>query len=105
KPWQKVVLTILALLVILSAGISYWFVHTHPGQVAQHSKVVSTHPAGMPDVRATATAQVVATAAANQMLAAPLSHHIHNFPTGANEFFTGGAYHILNTEGNSVAVV
>src|SRR5439155_8321443 len=43
KPWQKVVLTMLALLVILSAGITYWFVHTHPGQVAHNSKVVSTH--------------------------------------------------------------
>ena len=34
-----------------------------------------------------------------------MSQNIHNFPIGPNEFFSHGAYHILNTQGNAVAVV
>jgi hypothetical protein len=48
---------------------------------------------------------VQATIEANQILSDPLSQNIHNLPTGKNEFFSGGAYHIVNTEGNAVAVV
>ena len=104
KPWQ-VLLTALVLLVFLSSGASFWYLRSHSGQGAHNSGVTATHPAGTPDVRATASAQAQATVDANQILADPLTHNIHNLPTGPNEFFAGGAYHIVNTQPNAVAVV
>ena len=105
KPWQTL-LTALILLVFLTSGASIWYLRAHSGQGASHhSTVTPTHVVGTPDVKATATAQVQATADANQILADPLTHNIHNLPTGANEFFAGGAYHIVNTAPNAVAVV
>jgi hypothetical protein len=104
KPWQ-VLLTALVLLVFLSSGASFWYLRSHSGQGGHNSGVTATHPAGTPDVRATATARAQATVDANQILADPLTHNIHNLPTGPNEFFAGGAYHIVNTQPNAVAVV
>jgi serine/threonine protein kinase len=104
KFWQ-VLVTALVLLIFLSSGASYWYLRSHTTQGAHHSGVTATHPVGTPNVKATATAQVQATVDANQILTDPLSHNIHNLPTGPNEFFADGAYHIFNTQANAVAVV
>ncbi|HCF84914.1 MAG TPA: hypothetical protein DEV72_06915 [Ktedonobacter sp.] len=103
KPVLIIALVVLVLLVISGVGGSFWYIHAHQGQT------VVIHPGSRgvatPNAMATATAQVQATADSNKILSDPLSQNIHNFPTGKSEFFTGGAYHILNTEGNAVAVV
>ena len=104
KPWQ-VLLSVFILLIFLGSGASFWYLRSHSGQGANHPTVPATQPAGTPDTRATATAQAQATADANQILVDPLTHNIHNLPTGPNEFFAGGAYHIVNTQSNAVAVV
>src|SRR5947209_3159842 len=80
KPWQTL-LTALILLVFLTSGASIWYLRAHSGQGASHhSAVTPTHVVGTPNVKATATAQVQATADANQILADPLTHNIHNLP-------------------------
>ncbi|GAC1382011.1 MAG: hypothetical protein NVSMB33_09050 [Ktedonobacteraceae bacterium] len=103
KPWQGMMTALLVLLVILASGVAFWYSRSHSSQAGQVATV--RHVAGTPDVRATAVAQVQATAEANQILSDPLNQNIHNLPTGKDEFFAGGAYHIQNTEGNAVAVV
>src|SRR3989440_12365628 len=95
KPWQ-VLLTALVLLVFLSSGASFWYLRSHSGQGAHNSGVTATHPAGIPDVRATATARAQATVDANQILVDPLTHNIHNLPTGPNEFFAVLSSHSVN---------
>jgi serine/threonine protein kinase len=102
KPLMIITLALLVLLVLSGVGGSFWYIHAHQGKTVIHPgpAIVVT-----PNAMATATAQVQATADANKILSDPLSQNIHNFPTGKNEFFTGGTYHILNTEGNAVAVV
>jgi len=97
-----IALAALAFLLISGTGAFFWFAHLHQGQTVTTAR---TGVSATPNVMATATAQVQATVFANQILADPLSQNIHNLPTGKNEFFRGGAYHILNTEGNAVAVV
>lgn len=103
KPVPIVALVVLVLLVISGGGGSFWYIHAHQGQT------VVIHPGtgvvATPNAMATATAQVQTTVDANKILSDPLSQNIHNFPTGKNEFFAGGTYHIVNTEGNAVAVV
>ncbi len=102
KTWQKVMAAVLVLLIIVASGVSFWFVRArlphNPGRSA-------AQPVGTPNTMATSTAQVQATLAANQVLVDPLAQNIHNLPVSSNEFFKNGAYHILNTEGNAVAVV
>jgi hypothetical protein len=106
RSWKKTVLTTalaaLAFLLIVGTGGFFWYSHLHQ---AQTGKNAATGISATPNVMATATAQVQATVSANQILSDPLSQNIHNLPTGKNEFFSGGAYHIVNTEGNAVAVV
>jgi hypothetical protein len=97
-----IVLATLVLLVIAGTGASFWFVHLRQSQTVNKTGTVIT---ATPNVIATATAQLKATVEASQILSDPLSQNIHNLPTGKNEFFSGGAYHIINTEGNAVAVV
>ena len=103
--WQKIVLAVLALFVIIAAGGSFWYLHGRTGQVNSSTGKPITKGSGKPNLAATATAQVEATAEANIILSDPLVQNIHNFPISKNEFFTGGAYHISNTDGNAVAVV
>lgn len=103
KPVLIIALVVLVLLVISGIGGSFWYIHAHQGRtvvIQPGSRVVAT-----PNAKATATARAQTTADANKILSDPLSQNIHNFPTGKNEFFAGGTYHILNTEGNAVAVV
>ncbi|HEY6410649.1 MAG TPA: protein kinase, partial [Ktedonobacteraceae bacterium] len=102
KTVLAIVLAALVLLVISGTGASFWYVHVHQGQTVNKTGTVIS---ATPNVIATATAHVQATVEANQILSDSLSQNIHNLPTGKNEFFSGGAYHIVNTEGNAVAVV
>jgi len=102
KTALTVALAALAFLLIAGTGGFFWYSHLH------QAHTVNKAGAGIsaaPNVMATATAQVQATVSAKQILSDPLSQNIHNLPTGKNEFFSGGAYHIVNTEGNAVAVV
>jgi serine/threonine protein kinase len=103
--WQKIVLAVLVLFVIAAAGGSFWYLRGRTGQVNPRTDKTVTTTSGRPNLSATATAQVQATADANIILSDPLVQNIHNFPISKNEFFTGGAYHISNTDGNAVAVV
>ncbi len=103
--WQKIVLAILVLFVIAAAGGSFWYLHGRTGQVNSSTGKTATTGSGKPNLSATATAQVQATADANIILSDPLVQNIHNFPVSKNEFFADGAYHISNTDGNAVAVV
>jgi serine/threonine protein kinase len=106
RSWKKTVLTTalaaLAFLLIVGTGGFFWYSHLHQAQTVNNA---GTGISATPNVMATATAQVQTTVSANQILADPLSQNIHNLPTGKNEFFSGGAYHIVNTQGNAVAVV
>jgi serine/threonine protein kinase len=102
NPLFSIMLAVLAVLVISGAAASFWYFRAHQNQTAVH---LGPATAATPNAMATASAQAQATADANKILSDPLSQNIHNFPVGKNEFFTGGAYHILNTDGNAVAVV
>jgi serine/threonine protein kinase len=102
KIWQKVVLALLVLLVIAGSGLSFWYIRT---RMPQSTGIPATQPVGTPNPAATATALAQATVTANQVLVDPLAQNIHNLPIGTNEFFKDGTYHILNTQGNAVAVV
>ena len=102
--WQKIAMAVLALLLISGIASSYLYIRGHGGQSAHStSRTGSTATAGKgtPDLKATATANALA----NIIITDPLSQNIHNFPIGKNEFFTGNAYHISNTDGNAVAVM
>ena len=103
KIWQKIVLALLVLLVIAGSGLSFWYIRTRMPQSTGTS--TTQQPMGTPNLAATATAQAQATVTANQVLVDPLAQNIHNLPIGTNEFFKDGTYHILNTQGNAVAVV
>jgi serine/threonine protein kinase len=102
KIWQKVVLALLVLLIIAGSGLSFWYIRT---RMPHSTGISATQPAGAPNPAATATALAQATVTANQVLVDPLAQNIHNLPIGTNEFFKDGTYHILNTQGNAVAVV
>ena len=102
KIWQKVVLALLVLLVIAGSGLSFWYIRT---RMPQSTRISATQPVSTPNPAATATALAQATVTANQVLVDPLAQNIHNLPIGTNEFFKDGTYHILNTQGNAVAVV
>src|SRR5205085_1687441 len=94
KPWQVVVTALFVLLIIAASTSVFWYTRTHSSSTAQPGK--ATHIAGTPNAKATAAGQAQATVEANQILADPLSHNIHNLPVGQDEFFSGGAYHIQN---------
>jgi len=103
NPLLSIMLVVLVVMIISGAVVtSFWYLRTHQNQSAVH---LSPTTASTPNAQATVTMQAQATADANKILSDPLSQNIHNFPVGKNEFFTGGAYHILNTQGNAVAVV
>lgn len=105
KPWMAVV-TLVLLLAILGSG-TLWFVHFRSTATknASSTNTGTAVPASTPNPVATATAQAVATADANILLSDPLSSNIHGWPTNNDEFFKGGAYHIVDTVDNGIAVV
>ena len=102
---QKLVLAVLALLIILAAGGSVWYLHGRAAQSNISSGKAGTPATGHLNHAGTATAQAQATVDANVILTDALSQNIHNFPISKNEFFQNNAYHIANTDGNAVAVV
>ncbi len=102
---QKLILAVLALLIILGAGGSVWYLHGRTGTSKTNAGNTNTPVTGHPNLAGTATAQVQATVDANVILTDALSQNIHNFPISKNEFFQNNAYHIANTDGNAVAVV
>lgn len=102
---QKLVVTVLALLIILGAGGSVWYLHGKAGQGSTSISKAGTVGTGQPNPIGTATARAQATVDANVILTDALSENIHNFPISKNEFFQNNAYHIANTDGNAVAVV
>ena len=91
-------LLMVALLVFGTSTI--WFAHMRSSSAGNTPK--STSVAGTPDVKATLTAQAVATVNANIILSDSLSQNIHNWPvstSGSMTYaFVDGAYHITNND-------
>ena len=91
-------LLMVALLVFGTSTI--WFAHMRSSSAGNTHK--STPVAGTPDVKATLTAQAVATVNANIILSDSLSRNIHNWPVSTSGtityMFVGGAYHITNND-------
>jgi len=102
KKRVQVVGLILAVVLIVLATSTIWFLRSHSNQDVKSRAVVVT-----PDVKATATAQAVATADANVILSDPLSRNIHNWVVstqGSKTYvFENGAYHITNNDSQQVA--
>jgi serine/threonine protein kinase len=103
KPFV-VLVSLLVVLALVGSG-AFWFVHYRLPATKTPPARQTVVPAGTPNVAATATAQAVATASANVLLADPLNYNSRNWPTNANEFFAGNAYHIVDTVDNGIAVV
>ncbi len=103
-----VILAVAVLVLVFSGSAAFWFIHTHPGQVAKlqptsiPARVVVT-----PNVQATAMAQATATVNANVILLDPLNQNIHNWfvsTSGSKLYvFKNGAYHITNNDPKQVA--
>jgi serine/threonine protein kinase len=105
KPWKKLVLSLLVMLIIFAAAGSFWAIHLHQTPTAS-TQTNTVHMNGTPNIGATATAVVQATAQANLILSDPLSHNINNWPNILpNETFKDGAYHVYNTGNSAIAVV
>jgi hypothetical protein len=103
KPWMMAVSLFLVLLIIGSGAL--WFVHFRSTTMPKTTVGNTAAPAGTPNVAATATAQAMATVNANNILSDPLTTNIHSWPTNNNEFFQGGAYHVVDSVNNGIAVV
>jgi serine/threonine protein kinase len=103
KPLVAVV-SLLLILALVGSG-AFWFVHYRLPATKTPPVSNTAVPSGTPNLAATATVQAVATVNANVILADPLSYNSHSWPTNANEFFKGGAYHIADTVDNGIAVV
>ncbi|MDQ6660980.1 MAG: serine/threonine protein kinase [Chloroflexota bacterium] len=93
-------LALLAVLLVLSS-LLYWYFHTGIGPA--HRKISGTQMDTL-NGNATLTAQTNTTAGANILFSDPLRQNIHNWPENTNEFFAHGAYHIVDTDTNGVAV-
>lgn len=103
KPWRIMMIGALIFLLLAGTAGSFWYIRQHnSAHSPQGTNGISV--AGTPNVMATATAIAQATASSNLILSDPLTHNINDWPTSANEQFTGGAYHINNTESSAVAV-
>ena len=106
KPAYTAVIVALTLLIVLSSVGVFTYLHFRSGQATPTTSNSSNIPvAGTPNLRATAAAQLAATATANIILTDSLSQNNHNWPTNSNEFFANGAYHIVDNASNGVAVV
>ena len=93
----KVIGLVMVALLILGTT-TFWFAHTRSNSMTKtFTNVVAT-----PDLQATATARVVATANANIILFDPLSQNIHNWPIATSGSmlyeFKDGAYHITDND-------
>ncbi len=109
QPWTKVASLIMA--VVLLAGIvgAVWFLRMHTFSRGNTLQNQSSNAAktGTPNVKATAIAQVTATAQVNTILFDPLSTNTHNWlTTPANVYaFKDGAYHITDIGDSGRATV
>ena len=105
KPWVKFVTLAVAIVVVL-AGITgtFLFVRSHPGTYTTNTQKKTNN---VPNVNATAIAQVTATAQANIILDDNLDRNINNWlTTPANVYaFKDGAYHITDRGNNGRATV
>ncbi|MEO6891329.1 MAG: protein kinase [Ktedonobacteraceae bacterium] len=104
KRMQAMALIVTLLLVLVSSVGIFWFTRSHSGTSHTAS---NSHTAAMPNINATATRQVQATADANTILSDPLSQNIHNWPVSTSGsklyVFENGAYHITDNDANSSA--
>ncbi|MBA2284972.1 MAG: protein kinase [Ktedonobacteraceae bacterium] len=104
KRMQAMALIVTLLLVLVSSVGIFWFTRSHAGTAHTAPK---SHTAAMPNINATATRQVQATADANTILSDPLSQNIHNWPVATSGsklyVFENGAYHITDNDANSSA--
>ncbi len=101
----KILATAMLVLLLVGSGI-FWFARSHGNQspITSQNKVHNKALTGnqTPDVPATATAQVKATADVNIILSDPLDQNIHNWlvkSSGTTLYqFQDGAYHITNND-------
>ena len=103
KPLTILVSLLMILALVGSGAVLFAHYRLPAAKTPPLSKTVV--PSGTPNVAATATAQAVATANVNVILADPLNYNSRGWPTNANEFFKGNAYHIVDTVDNGIAVV
>ena len=91
------IIALVLLVVFLLGTVTLWFAHQHSAPTTPAVTIKKT-----PDLKATMVAQVTATAAANTILADPLSSNIHNWPLTASGSmlyaFKDGAYHITDND-------
>ena len=91
------IIALVLLVVFLLGTVTLWFAHQHSAPTTPAVTIKKT-----PDLKATMVAQATATAAANTILADPLSSNIHNWPLTASGSmlyaFKDGAYHITDND-------
>ena len=91
------IIALVLLVVFLFGTVTLWFAHQHSAPTTPAVTIKKT-----PDLKATMVAQATATAAANIILADPLSSNIHNWPlmsSGSMLYaFKEGAYHITDND-------
>ena len=91
------IIALVLLVVFLFGTVTLWFAHQHSAPTTPAVTIKKT-----PDLKATMVAQATATAAANIILADPLSSNIHNWPlmsSGSMLYaFKDGAYHITDND-------
>jgi serine/threonine protein kinase len=102
---MKIIAVVLLIFLLAGSG-TFWFAKTHgnqsnpANQARVHNKSVTNTQT--PNISATATAQVKATAEVNIILSDPLDQNIHNWlvtTTGTQLYqFKDGAYHITNND-------
>ena len=96
KKNSKIIALVLLVVFLFGTG-TLWFAHQHSTSTTPAVTIKKT-----PDLKATMVAQATATAAANIILADPLSSNIHNWPlmsSGSMLYaFKDGAYHITDND-------
>ena len=111
KRMSKRLVSILSLVVVLlllvGTASTFWFVRTHSSPTAKRQTTNQPVTMGTPNVKATALAQVTATARANIILDDPLNTNTNNWlTTPATVYaFKDGAYHITDQGDNGRATV
>jgi hypothetical protein len=105
KPWMKIVAVVVAIVVVLAAiAGAVLFERAQSGTKTTNSQATVN---GTPNVKATAVAQVAATAQANIIVEDHLDRNINGWlTTPANVYaFKDGAYHITDHGNNGRATV
>ncbi len=111
KRMSKRLVSILSLVVVLlllvGTASTLWFARTHSSPAAKRQTTNQPVMMGTPNVKATALAQVTATARANIILDDPLNTNTNNWlTTPATVYaFKDGAYHITDQGDNGRATV